>query len=147
MVKRVKIRVARREAQEDAAPSGRRLPLLEGDGGGIGGKRLTPRQHRELSERYGDRWEGQMLQILERTERSRSRSVSSEELAGVLNNIDGGDDDETKSVPHSNRIRTKDGNAHKTVDTAGNAALAEVLQQLDEADDISSLEDSDDVDF
>ncbi|KAG6599638.1 uncharacterized protein IUM83_19341 [Phytophthora cinnamomi] len=85
--KRVKIRVGSRHAREEIAPSTRRH----------GGKRLTAYQERVLSvtdsayvrnrkkeKEENEAWENSLQRSLQKEERERSDSVTSEELKQVL---------------------------------------------------------------
>ncbi|KAI9982229.1 hypothetical protein PInf_008124 [Phytophthora infestans] len=138
---RVKIRSATRAAQEDVEPPARRLPPLD-QVVRHGGKELTPRQERVLGARYGDRfpnqrktnsplaapgeeyrWEAEVLKTLQADESTHSDYVASEEIMDM--------DDLGASL-----------------DGAGNNdALAEVLDQLDEEDELASHGHSNDGDY
>ncbi|KAF4039499.1 hypothetical protein GN244_ATG08330 [Phytophthora infestans] len=135
---RVKIRSASRAAQEDVEPPARRLPPLA-QVVRHGGKKMTPRQERVLGARYGDRfpnqrktnsplaapgeefrWEAEALKTLQADESTHSDSEEITDMDDLGASLDG---------------------------AGNNDALAEVLDQLDEEDELASDGDSNDGDY
>ncbi|KAF4150017.1 hypothetical protein GN958_ATG00810 [Phytophthora infestans] len=127
---RVKIRSASRAAQEDVEPPARRLPPLA-QVVRHGGKKMTPRQERVLGARYGDRfpnqrktssplaapggefrWEAEVLKTLQADESTHSDSEEITDMDDMGASLDG---------------------------AGNNDALAEVLDQLDEEDELVTV--------
>ncbi|KAE9225797.1 hypothetical protein PF002_g14299 [Phytophthora fragariae] len=174
--KRVKIRVDSRHAREEVAPSarchgGKRLTtyqervLSEAYGDYV--------RQRQKEKEENEAWESRLLRSLQSEERERSASVTSEELKQVLGQVDSvngskqahgaakasepahqdQDDDVRQRAPkiHQSLAETpkvdRAATSTHTVQTSGDTALAEALNQLDEEDELASNGDTDDLDY
>ncbi|KAL4140096.1 hypothetical protein PRNP1_015171 [Phytophthora ramorum] len=109
--------------------------------------RVESRQAREEEVPIGERWEAKMLKEVQR---ARTVSVTSEALTQPTENA--GED--TSEAPEDADAKTKKMRAKSSAprvaapDRApGGSALAEVMHQFDEEDELASLDDPDDLDY
>lgn len=172
----MKIRVDSRHAREEVAPSARRhggkrltayqeRVLSEEYGDYV--------RQRQKEKEENEAWESRLLRSLQSEERERSASVASEELKQVLDQLDSvngsqqadeaakasepahqdQDDDVRQRAPkiHQSLAETpkvdRAATSTYTVQTSGDTALAEALNQLDEEDELASHGDTDDLDY
>ncbi|KAE9109360.1 hypothetical protein PF010_g11573 [Phytophthora fragariae] len=174
--RRVKIRVDSRHMREEVAPSARRhggkrlttyqeLVLGEAYGDYV--------RQRQKEKEENEAWESRLLRSLQSETTERSASVMSEELKQVLdqlNSVNGRkqehgaakasepahqdqDDDVRQRAPKIHQSLAEAPKVDRaatsthTVQTSGDTALAEALNQLAEEDELASHEDTDDMDY
>ncbi|KAE9085460.1 hypothetical protein PF006_g26252 [Phytophthora fragariae] len=130
-------------------------------------------RQRQKEKEENEAWESRLLRLLQSEERERSASVASEELKQVLDQLDSvngsqqahgaakasepahqdQDDDVRQRAPkiHQSLAKTpkvdRAATSTYTVQTSGDTALAEALNQLDEEDELALHGDTDDLDY